>query len=101
MSFREDIVPECRSTAHPPHTDRRRWMKVVREEPDYVVWCCQRCTEITKVYAIQVQILPRGKARGLHALGRQEAEKHRQPAPRLQLPASVRTEVRTEKEDPT
>lgn len=91
MAFREDIVPECRSTAHPAHTDRRRWMTVVRQERDYVSWCCQRCTEITGVYAIQVQILEYGRKRGLHALGF-EQWKHRRPAPKLQLPAGLRVE---------
>lgn len=89
MAFREDIVPECRSTAHPAHTDRRRWMKMVREEADFVVWCCQRCTEIAGVPAIQVRMLPRGQARARYTLGPQEAEKHRMPAPRRRLPADV------------
>lgn len=75
MAFREDTVPECRSSAHPAHTDRRRWMYVVKQDADFVVWCCQRCTEITGVYAIQVQILPRGRERGRRALGTEEAQK--------------------------
>ena len=67
-------------------------MKVVREEPDFVVWCCQRCTEIAGVAAIQVRVLPRGRARGRYALGRQEAENHRFLPPQRVLPADIRNE---------
>ena len=67
MAFAEDRIPACRCTAHPMHEDRRRYMVVVREERDYVVWCCRRCTEISHVSTIQVQILAYGKARARYA----------------------------------
>lgn len=77
MTFTEDKVPACRCTAHPSHESKRRWMKVVKEEPDYVVWCCQRCTEISKVPTIQVQFTLRGKAAADYANIEVNREKRR------------------------
>jgi hypothetical protein len=65
--WREDVVPPCRSSAHPLHTDRRQWMEVIKEDAEYVVWCCRRCSEITGNAAIQVRVLPRGQARAAYA----------------------------------
>jgi len=61
--FSEDKVPACRCTAHPPHEDKKKYMYVAKEESDYVVWCCKRCTEISKVPTIQVSYLPKGVAK--------------------------------------
>lgn len=77
MAFTEDKVPACRCSAHPAHADKRRWMKVVREEADYVVWCCQRCTEISRVPTIQVQFTPRGRAKAQYEGVENEREKRR------------------------
>jgi len=63
MAFTEDTVPACRCSAHPAHEDKRKYMKVVKEDADHVVWACMRCTEISKVPTIQVRVLARGKAK--------------------------------------
>ena len=77
MAFLEDIVPECRSSAHPPHTDKRRWMKPVRETDTYVVWTCQRCSEIAHSAAIQVRMMPKGwrRAQWRNRLAEQEKQR--------------------------
>jgi hypothetical protein len=68
--FSEDLIPPCRSTAHPAHQDRRKYMFVAKEDAEHVVWCCRRCTEIVGSPAIQVRVLPRGRERA-HQLRRQ------------------------------
>jgi len=68
MSWREDTVPACRCSAHPLHTDKRRWMVPIREERDFVVWECRRCTEIAHVPTIQVRVLPRGRDQARYRL---------------------------------
>lgn len=73
--FSEDIIPECRCSVHPSHTDKRKWMRVVKEEAEYVVWCCERCTEISHIPTVQVQMLPRGWQRARWANRIKEREK--------------------------
>ena len=93
--FAEDRIPACRCTAHPLHEDRRKYMFVVREEPEYVVWGCQRCSEISHVPTVQVRVLPRGKERARYTLG---VGKARFPVndPRLAAMRRAAAQLRTE-----
>jgi hypothetical protein len=86
--FTEDRIPECRSSAHPLHTNKRQWMVVIREDREFVVWCCRRCSEITHSYAIQVQVLPPGQERARYMLGRTPPVPT--PPRRLGLPSGLR-----------
>ena len=92
--FREDIVPACRCTEHPLHEDRRKYMFVVSEGQEFVVWACQRCTEISHVPTIQVQALARGKARARYQLRRQRQQALSDP--RLAAMRRAASQLRTE-----
>jgi hypothetical protein len=50
-----DETPACVCTAHPVGEDRRKWMVIAECTSEFVVFCCRRCSEITKVAVIQVQ----------------------------------------------
>jgi hypothetical protein len=50
-----DEMPACRCTAHPAGDDRKKYMVIAECTSDFVVFCCKRCSEITKVAVIQVQ----------------------------------------------
>ncbi len=65
-----DQMPPCVCTAHPPGTDRRKWMKVAEERKEFVVFTCTRCTEITRTAVIQVRSLSNQDA-ARHAVGEQ------------------------------
>lgn len=75
--FSEDKVPECRCSAHPAHEDKRKYMKPYQDGDERVVWVCWRCTEISKVPTIQVQLLPKGKAKAQFGIAEYEQEKRR------------------------
>jgi hypothetical protein len=72
-------IPACACTAHPHGEDKRKYMHAVEETPNYVVWCCRRCTEITHTAVIQVRTLKRGREQAQHAI----AQQRRQMDPRL------------------
>lgn len=72
-------VPSCACTAHPKGDDKKKFMVAVEETQEHVVWCCRRCTEITRTAVIQVRTLPKGKARAKY----QVDEKRRNIDPRL------------------
>ena len=72
-------IPACACTAHPRGEDKRKYMHAVEETPNYVVWCCRRCTEITHTAVIQVRTLKRGRDEARHRI----AEQRRQMDPRL------------------
>jgi len=74
-----DDIPSCVCTAHPKGDDLKKYMVVVEETPEHVVWCCQRCTEISHVSTIQVRTLKRGREKAAHAV----AERRRTMDPRL------------------
>jgi hypothetical protein len=62
-------------------------MEVMREEQDYIVYCCRRCTEIAHVPTVQVRVLPRGRARARYALGEQQKQRpYVRPADGLRTP---------------
>jgi hypothetical protein len=74
-----DKVPACRCVGHPPGYDKRKYMRAVEENADYVVWCCTLCTELERTPVIQVATLPRGKAAARY----QVAQQRRSMDPRL------------------
>jgi|SRR5271170_1664967 len=74
----EDI-PSCACTAHPKEDDRKKYMVVVEETKDQVVWCCRRCTEICHTAVIQVRSLKRSVEKAKYAI----SEERRNLDPRL------------------
>ena len=56
-------MPPCVCTAHPSGTNRREWMFVAEENTEFVVFCCRRCSEITRTPVIQVRTLDRLQGR--------------------------------------
>ena len=58
-------MPPCACTAH-DLADRRSHMFVAEETAEFVVFCCRRCTEITRTPVIQVRTLDRAKRRARH-----------------------------------
>ena len=52
-----DQMPACVCDAHPAGDDRKKYMYVAEERPEFVVFACKRCTEITRTPVIQVRSL--------------------------------------------
>lgn len=67
-------IPECRCTAHPHGEDRTRWMFVAECTPEFVVFCCKRCSEIMRSAVIQVRTLGNTRERAKW-LAQQQREK--------------------------
>jgi hypothetical protein len=90
-------LPDCACTAHPPGTDKKRWMIVAEETSDMVVFCCKRCSEITKTAVIQVRTLGNTRNRAVY----EEAERRKRMDPKLlkMLMARKRPRVRYRRED--
>jgi hypothetical protein len=93
----DDTIPECRCTAHPAGTDKKRWMIVAECTSDVVVFCCKRCSEITHTAVIQVRTLGNTRDRARY----KAAEERRQMDPRLlkMLMARKRGGTRIREED--
>lgn len=64
--FSEDKIPPCACTAHPSGEPLRKYMFVAEETPEYVVWCCQRCSEIARTPVIQVRTMDFLKQKARH-----------------------------------
>jgi hypothetical protein len=92
-----DQMPACVCTAHPHGDDRKKYMIVAEETPDMVVFCCKRCSEITKTAVIQVRTMGNTRARAVW----QEAEKRKRMDPKLlkMLMARKRPRVRYHREE--
>ena len=93
----DDKIPACVCTAHPPGTDRRRWMVVAECTPEMVVFACRRCSEITHTAVIQVRTLgsTRDRARYLAAQDRRQMP----PGLRRMLAARKRGGMRVQEQE--
>lgn len=70
----QDQMPACQCSAHPSGDDRKRYMAVVEETRDHVVFCCRRCSEITHTAVIQVRTLKYARERARHTVSEQRRD---------------------------